>query len=164
MKTVTVIGILGGLLLGFLVVLYLTTASCPEGKKVTLEKPYQPELGFAYIVHLPQYDEISDWRNEPNQSPIVVCEKGRMLGPAHSRADDIRNYGRGRFSHWVGGAPNGARPLPRILFSTSDNSDPNTNGREYSVIEPGEGIFNWLRRHFRAPLSRRLQGLFEHLG
>jgi hypothetical protein len=160
MKTVTVIGILGGLLLGFLAVLYLATASCPEGTKVTLEKPYQRELGFAYIVHLPQYDEISDRRNANFQSPVVVCEKGRMLGRAHSRHDDIRDYGRGRFSHWTVDASSSSG----ILFSTSDNSDPNTNGREYTVMVPGDGIFNWLRLHFRSPLSRWRQRLFERLG
>ena len=41
-----------------------------------------------------------------------------------------RKDGKGRYSHW------GARSL---WFSTSDNSDPRTNGREYKVVYPAPG-------------------------
>jgi pectate lyase len=46
------------------------------------------------------------------------------MGPAHSFHQEIRESGRGRFSHWG----------TDLLFSTSDNSDPNTNGRSYQAI------------------------------
>ena len=38
----------------------------------------------------------------------------------------VPKLGRGRFSHWV----------TYVLFSASDNSDPNTNGREYVAVLP----------------------------
>jgi Methyltransferase domain len=56
------------------------------------------------------------------RSPLVVHEDGVPLGPAHSPPDRIRDEGGGRFNHWYG----------QLLFSTSDNSDPNTNGRSYA--------------------------------
>ena len=44
-------------------------------------------------------------------------------GPAHSQEGDIRTQGAGRFSHWG----------TVVIFSASDNSDPNTNGHRYTV-------------------------------
>lgn len=58
-------------------------------------------------------------------SRLVVYEDDRPLGPAHCGHDDIRREGGGRFSHW------GAQ----VYFSTSDNSDPRTNGHNYYVKE-----------------------------
>ena len=52
----------------------------------------------------------------------MVFEDGLMLGLAHASHDHIRRFGRGRFSHWGN----------QVIFSTSDNSDPNTNGRSYT--------------------------------
>lgn len=45
------------------------------------------------------------------------------LGPAHALHAAIERDGGGRYSHW-----NGA-----LLFSSSDGSDPNVNGRQYRV-------------------------------
>lgn len=64
--------------------------------------------------------------DETGTSPIQLYEDGEPLGPGHAGHDDIRTLGRGRFSHWG----------PKVYFSTSDNSDPNTNGRTYSVVPP----------------------------
>jgi hypothetical protein len=50
-----------------------------------------------------------------------LTENGRPLGPGGALHEDIRQMGQGRYSHWGGG----------LYFSTSDNSDPNTNGRKY---------------------------------
>ena len=54
---------------------------------------------------------------------MILLEDGKPLGPAHSIHDGIRGLGCGRFSHWG----------PNLWFSTSDNSDPLTNGRRYSI-------------------------------
>ena len=53
-----------------------------------------------------------------------LLEDGKPLGPAHALHQSIRDEGGGRYSHWTGNA---------LIFSTSDNSDPNANGRDYSV-------------------------------
>ncbi|MCB9896497.1 MAG: hypothetical protein H6825_00710 [Planctomycetes bacterium] len=67
------------------------------------------------------------WESDDGgRSPVVLLEDGEPLGPARCGHDDIRTLGRGRYSHWG----------PKIYFSSSDNSDPNTNGRVYSVMPP----------------------------
>ena len=50
-------------------------------------------------------------------------EDGLPLGPSGSPFEGIAEQGRGRFRHYK----------KRLLFSTSDNSDPNANGRAYGL-------------------------------
>ena len=64
-------------------------------------------------------DDANDCR-----SPVAIYENGRPLGP-HSSYSNIRDYGMGRFFF---GRRQG------FLFTASDNSDPNSNGRVYEVI------------------------------
>ncbi|MBF0529575.1 MAG: hypothetical protein HQK55_09960, partial [Deltaproteobacteria bacterium] len=59
------------------------------------------------------------------RSSLAMREDGRPLGPAHAVHADIRDLGLGRYSHWGS----------RVIFSTSDNSDPRTNGRTYTFSE-----------------------------
>jgi hypothetical protein len=103
-----------------------------------------PGLGkvLRAMLRRPFGGELSDFRSEDNNcwlasvpewllsdreaaSRLRLYEDGRPLGPAHSAHSDIRSLGQGRFSHWG----------PTVYFSTSDNSDPRTNGRRYSVSE-----------------------------
>jgi len=62
------------------------------------------------------------------RSTLRLFENGKPLGPAHASHADIREKGRGRYSHW----------LTSLRFSASDNSDPKTNGRAYrwEISEP----------------------------
>lgn len=56
---------------------------------------------------------------------VRVYEDGVPLGPAQALHADVRSLGNGRYSHWLfDGAP-------MVMFSTSDNSNPNENGRRY---------------------------------
>jgi len=79
------------------------------------------DSGFAYKLgyHLPQ---SGDTEQSPYVSTLHFYENGVELGPAHATHTDIRKYGLGQFSHWG----------TSLLFSTSDNSNPLTNGRKYS--------------------------------
>jgi len=77
--------------------------------------------GVSFVAHVPSYI-LSDLESA---SALVLMENGKALGPAHSRHDDIRRFGRGRFSHWGN----------EVYFSTSDNSDPRSNSRKYTVVE-----------------------------
>jgi hypothetical protein len=70
----------------------------------------------------------SDSLSFPWQSTLQLYEDGKELGPVHSLHDDIRNIGGGRYSHWGNALGNGY-----IIFSTSDNTDPRSNGRTYSI-------------------------------
>jgi hypothetical protein len=101
---------------------------CPAGASLALKKPFQKSgNSFAYSIALPQLDELADTPDAPMRSQIAVCENDYLLRPAHSVHAEIGKTGLGRFSHWkdIG-----------ILFSTSDNSDPNVNGRNYRAVQP----------------------------
>jgi hypothetical protein len=87
--------------------------------------PFRSEGNIAYWVESPVRD-AGDSLAAPRRSPLVVCEDGQPLGPAHSVHEQIMTQGRGRFSHWGG----------TLYFSASDNSDPNRNGRSYHVVMP----------------------------
>lgn len=58
-----------------------------------------------------------------NASRVIVLEDGRPLALPHSMQADIAQHGGGRFRH-LGNA---------VHFSTTDNSDPRSNGRTYAL-------------------------------
>jgi hypothetical protein len=82
---------------------------------------FRPDSGACWVAAVPDY-LLSD---KESASALVLLEDTRPLGPAHSSHEEIRRIGGGRFCHW------GAE----VYFSTSDSSDPRTNGRRYSVQE-----------------------------
>jgi hypothetical protein len=63
-------------------------------------------------------DDVGFWE----RSSLRLFESGRPLGPSHALHYQIRRDGGGKYSHWQS----------RLLFSTSDNSNPNDNGRIFS--------------------------------
>jgi hypothetical protein len=80
--------------------------------------------GLLWSVVLPDSvgcagDDMAD----PLRSRLVLFEDGVELGPAHAPHAVVRVQGGGAYSHWGGS----------LLFSTSDGSDPNINGRRYAV-------------------------------
>ena len=72
------------------------------------------------------YGSVPDDLSNSARSTLVVREDGVALGPAHTLHEQIRAGGRGAFSHW-GSA---------LIFSSSDGTDPRTNGRLYTVEAP----------------------------
>jgi hypothetical protein len=87
----------------------------------------QHEQGFCYTVALETPME-PDTAAAAQSSCLRVLEDGRPLGPAHAMHQAIRDTGGGAYSHWSGNA-DGTQPM--LFFSTSDNTDPRTNGRKY---------------------------------
>lgn len=88
---------------------------------------------FAYTAPLPALPgplsllrRFPDSVADPDSSRLVLLENSRPLPTPHAQHSDIRQQGHGRYSDWNG----------NIFFSTSDNSDPRSNGRVYSVREP----------------------------
>jgi hypothetical protein len=78
---------------------------------------------FSIISYLP-----ADGMNmPPNNSLLILLENGVPVGPAHSLHAEIQQLGMGRYSHWHDGTS------VYLWFSTSDNSDPRMNGRQYSI-------------------------------
>lgn len=97
---------------------------CPLRGAIGLKAPF-PKLypsGSAYIASTPSLVGDGDTVEWPTRSPYLVCENRHPLGPAHTAHEEIGSMGKGRFSHWA---------IAGFVFSASDNSDPNTNGRRY---------------------------------
>ncbi len=81
------------------------------------------EIKSCYTTNLgPRYP--GDGMKDVPPSTLRLFEDGKELGPAHAPHVDIREKGRGLFSHWV----------TSLYFSASDNSDPRTNGRTYTWV------------------------------
>jgi hypothetical protein len=88
----------------------------------------QSDKGFSYSVKMPldvswPLEIRGDGPSSQFSSRIALAEDGRVLGPAHARHDAIRGKGAGQYSHWA----------DTLLFSASDNSDPRTNARSYTL-------------------------------
>lgn len=94
-----------------------------EIKKLELNAPFDQESEHVWAYKLPDVVPLGDDEKSPNKSTLVLLEEKITLGPAHSVHDEMRKNGRGRFSHWKN----------ILYFSTSDNSDPNINGRSYMI-------------------------------
>jgi hypothetical protein len=96
-----------------------------DGKKDIqgeLKGPFKHEGGYCWSIPLKEFANWADSQPQPEHSTLIIYENGVALGPGHSLHDNIRKIGRGRFSHWG----------ETLYFSTSDNSDPNNNGRQYA--------------------------------
>jgi hypothetical protein len=91
----------------------------PVGFRSTAIKHFSSGLGV--IVAAPEFEELSDSFEHPTRSPFMIYENEMALGPAHSLHADIARLGHGRFSHWRNS----------FIFSSSDGTDPQTNGRIY---------------------------------
>lgn len=121
------------LLISFFATLYWLNNSaplCPQGEAVALKAPFHKfGTGVAYTAEAAALDSVADTNTAPTRSTYLLCENGNTLGPAHSLHAEIAAKGKGRFSHWsaIG-----------FIFSASDNSDPNTNGRSYWVVSTGK--------------------------
>ena len=79
--------------------------------------------GFAFTYPADTIQSKADSEAAPSRSPMMIYEDGKPLGPAHSTHAAIVKDGNGRFSHWE----------EQFIFSSSDNSDPNLNGRQYWI-------------------------------
>lgn len=62
--------------------------------------------------------------DDDSGSPCVLRENGQVLGPAHATTDRIQSIGLGAYR---------LQQPAFLVFSSSDNSDPATNGRTYTL-------------------------------
>jgi hypothetical protein len=86
---------------------------------------FKPVEGHCYSSPLPK-ELLSD---RESISWLRVFENDQPLPLAHSLHGDIIRSGQGRFSHWG----------EALFFSSTDQSNPMTNGRRYRVVEKREG-------------------------
>jgi hypothetical protein len=102
------------------------------GEKIRLVPPFTRLNASKFAVAIEKYklfDELADTDDNNARSTIELYENNRRLGPAHSNASEIANLGYGRFSHW-------REKRTAVLWSSSDNTDPITNGRAYWLVKP----------------------------
>jgi hypothetical protein len=119
---------------GLLATLKAATGIAPRGAVVVaLYPPFLHEAGMAWQAEMRPFDRkallpyADDPALERGRSPVIIYEEGKPLGPAHSNFADIGTLGHGRFTYWTGQG---------LIFSTSDGSDPNSNGRRYWAVVP----------------------------
>jgi hypothetical protein len=125
-------------------VLLPAVAAAQEAPAVTLAGPFAHDAGHAFTAPVP-----ADWppdTTELQASGLVLLEDGRPLGPGHALHETIRTRGGGAYSHWQ----------DRLVFSTGDNSDPNANGRTYTVQYRGQtglGVAEYAPLALRDPFA-----------
>lgn len=86
-----------------------------------LTGPFAHHGGQAWRVSLPALQSDADSPVEPRKSRLMLYENGVPIGFTHQPHAHIVEHGRGRYSHWG----------EDLIFSATDNSDPNTNSRSY---------------------------------
>src|SRR5712691_1955419 len=110
----------------------MTVVGLIWGVRLTMPIPVatianENQLAYRTILSGPGswlFENPGDNPQKPYRSTAKLFENNQRLGPAHSLREAISSEGQGRFSHW----------RSRLYFSTSDNSDPCTNGRFYKVV------------------------------
>ncbi len=100
-------------------------SACGQNR-TALRQPFLKQGVFSFFAYVPELIDLSDTAEAPARSPYLLCEGNRILGPAHSHHVEISEKGAGRLSHAGTG----------FYFSSSNNSDPNTNGRNYYIVKP----------------------------
>lgn len=78
--------------------------------------------------HLFTYDlEHGAPDDRVGRSRLILYEDGKPLPKPHVAHVDIMENGQGGYSHWG---------THSILFSSTDNTDPRTNGHQYKIVNP----------------------------
>ncbi len=88
-----------------------------------LRRPFGQRGGSCWVADAQELCWASDLPG-CDRSNLVVYEDNVALGPPHAAHTVVDQVGRGAYSHWGS----------NIFFSSSDNSDPNSNGREYKAL------------------------------
>lgn len=104
----------------------MADAAAPPGtRKWNMAPPFRHDGGLAWVAELPPelWNETDD-NDHSHRSTLRVLENDMELGPAHAVHATIQASGDGRYSFWMN----------VVYFSSSDGSNPSTNGRVYSIV------------------------------
>jgi hypothetical protein len=80
------------------------------------------EAGHCWLIDLPS--EFTSRVSQAVKPLVAFFENETMLGPSNTSHQQIREAGLGAYSLWN----------QSLYFSTSDNSTPHDNGRQYRLI------------------------------
>ncbi|HTX66952.1 MAG TPA: hypothetical protein VMD31_14365 [Opitutaceae bacterium] len=119
---------LGGLAaLSFLLLVHVYGVSLLPDRHFVIRadqmQPLSAAPSFAYVF---AFDQSEGNRPYSPRSRTELYEAGRRLNQKTQLEDEVRQAGGGRWSHEPG----------RIVFSSTDNSDPRRNGRTYVLASP----------------------------
>jgi len=116
----------------------LVDALMPVDRTALLPAAIRHEQGHCFIAR----PGAGDGQALTPASRLVLFEDRRLLGPGDALHDTIRRDGGGCYSDWHGA----------LYFSSSDGSDPRTNGRQYAVawIAP-DGLTDYVMARLSAP-------------
>ena len=93
------------------------------GVELKLTMPFDRLDGLCFKTDCTNLRFLGDNETYPNLSPLELLENGVAIGQPHSLHKEIIELGMGRYSHWE----------ENLYFSTTDGSDPNSNGKSYSI-------------------------------
>jgi hypothetical protein len=85
-----------------------------------------PEVGNCFLATLEDNSYEGERLGDKRKSGLILFENGIELMPSSATHNQIRILGNGSYSHWGN----------YVYFSSSDNSDPRANGREYAALIP----------------------------
>jgi hypothetical protein len=138
----------------------IVIAPSVSGRIVLLQRPFiansDSQNSVIAIDHW--FKEQADTNYEETNSNIVLYEDGIPLGPGHTTPhEDIATEGHGRFTHWRDEINS------FFLFSSSDNTDPRTNGRTYWAVDGSIPPEKKIQPKPRGKIVVRLHRPFEML-
>ena len=113
-----------------------------KGRPLPL-KGFRREVGNCYTVALPGGAELKRLFLYENETPLL---------PGDALHDTIRTDGKGSYSVWPAGKQ------CALYMSTSDNTDPNRNGRTYSLRYATPGGYSPAPRRLRWPSDAEAAG------
>jgi hypothetical protein len=119
--------------------MYWASATCdpnaPAPSVEVLARPFGQLLDskFGVVANDLYFAADADSPGD-DRSTILLYEDGKLLGPAHSPQYHVAVLGMGRYVHWKNGDKSGL-----FVFSSSDNTDPNKNGRVYLAKRAAKG-------------------------
>ncbi len=132
---------------------FLKSIALTNGKGLHVEKlsrGFKHQEKYGWYIALPDLESFANDAEHPTRSTLLLFENDNLLQPAHA-SHDVWNSGGGCYSHWK----------EFLYFSTSDGSDPNTNGREYRIMYSLES--NITIRRFFIKVSSRLSIFFRYV-
>ncbi len=95
-------------------------------EKYTIEeipRPFSHNEGYCWVAPLNHLYDLADNDEMSNRSNLRLLEDNKQLSFAHAPHITIQKVGKGRYRHWG----------DTLYFSSSDNSNPNNNGRSYTI-------------------------------
>ena len=117
--------------------------------EILLRAPFRYRHGHCFCKDVRQFFGPGDILDKPTDSQLFLFEDGKRIGISHTGIGLIERDGGGNFSHWDG----------VLYFSTSDNSDPNTNGRSYIAAWSNELYFSERYAYSRGQVAQLLARL-----